>query len=154
LDGHGQRSDGPALTTSTTTADNILGLVFNATAWANMAVNTGASPATNLYAALHSADPTSAGTQSSNEIAYTSYGRVAVARTSAGWTVTGNAASPLANITFPTGTGGSGTATFASIGMSSSGAGIILWSGPIAPSIVVGNGVTPALTTASTVSIT
>jgi hypothetical protein len=142
------------VTTNTTTATNILDLVFNAVTWSNIAINATSAPATSLYAALHSADPTSSGTQSSNEISYTGYARVAVARTSAGWTVSGNAVSPAANITFPTGTGGSGTATYASIGMSSSGAGIILWSGPIAPSVVVGNGVTPALTTGSVVQIT
>jgi hypothetical protein len=54
---------------------------------------------------------------------------------------------------FPSGTGGSGTATFCSIGTASSGSGSIIWSGPIAPSIVTGNGVTPTLTTASVVSI-
>ena len=141
------------MTTSLTTADNLLLLVFNTTTWANIAINATSSPATNLYAALHSADPTSAGTQASNEVSYTSYARVAVARTSAGWTVTSNAVSPVANITFPTGSGGSVTATYASIGMSSAGSTIILWSGPISPSIVCGNGVTPALTNASTITI-
>ena len=141
------------MTTGAVTGNNILELVFNATAWSNIAANATGSPATSLYAALHSADPTSSGTQSSNEIAYTGYSRVAVARSSAGWTVYGNAVSPVANITFPTGTGGAGTATYASIGMSSGGAGVILWSGPVSPSIIVGNDITPALTTASTVSI-
>jgi hypothetical protein len=142
------------VTTSATTANNLLLLVFNATTWANIAINATSSPATSLYAALHTADPTSSGNQTTNEVAYTGYTRVAVARSGSGWTVTGDAVSPVANITFPTGTGGSGTATFASIGMLSSGAGIILWSGPISPSIVCGNGVTPALTTASTVTVT
>jgi hypothetical protein len=142
------------MTTNATTANNLLLLVFNATTWANIAVNATSSPATNLYVALHTADPTSSGNQSSSEVTYTGYARVAVARTNVGWTVTSNAVSPAANITFPTGTGGSGTATFASIGMLSTGAGIILWSGPISPTIVTGNGVTPALTTASTLTIT
>src|SRR5580704_17280866 len=135
------------MTTSTATANNLLLLVFNATTWANIAVNATSSPNTNLWVSLHTADPTASGNQSSSEVAYTSYARVAVARTSGGWTVTSNAVSPAANVTFPTGTGGSGTATFAAIGVASSGAGIILWSGPISPSVVCGNGVTPALTT-------
>lgn len=142
------------MTTSATTANNILLLYFNATAIANIAINATSSPATNLYCALHSADPTAAGTQNSNEIGYTSYARVAVARTGSGWTVTTNSVSPVSNVTFPTGTGGSGTATFASIGMLSSGAGIILWSGPISPAIVTGNGVTPVLTSASALTLT
>ena len=45
--------------------------------------------------------PADAGNQTTNETAYTSYARVAVARTSGGWTVTGNSVSPTANIDFP-----------------------------------------------------
>lgn len=135
---------------SNVTSNNVLKLVFNATNWANIADNTATSPATNLYAALHTADPTASGTQNSNEVTYTSYARVAVARTTGGWTASSaESTSPVANITFPAGTGGSGTATYWSIGMLSSGAGIILYSGTITPSIVTGNGVQPILTTAS-----
>lgn len=142
------------MTTSTQTANDILKLVLNATAWANIADNAASSPATNLYVALHTADPTAAGNQSSSEVTYTDYARVAVARTTGGWTAASSASSsPVAAITFPTGSGGSGTATYASVGMDASGAGIILWSGPITPSIVTGDGVTPQLTTASTVSM-
>ena len=141
------------MTTNATTANNLLLLTFNATTWANIAINATSSPATSLYVALHTADPTASGNQTSNEVAYTGYARVAVARTGSGWTVTSNAVSPVSNIVFPTGTGGSGTATFASIGMASSGAGIILWSGPISPAIVCGNGVTPALTSSSALTI-
>jgi hypothetical protein len=138
---------------STTTSNNWLKLLFNATAWANIADNAAASPLTNLYVALHTADPTAAGTQTSSEVTYTSYARVAVARTTGGWTASSAAStSPVAAVTFPAGTGGSGTATFWSIGTASSGAGTILYSGAITPSIVTGNGITPQLTTASTVT--
>ncbi|MEN6536065.1 MAG: hypothetical protein ABFD89_20560 [Bryobacteraceae bacterium] len=138
---------------STTTSNNVLNLIFSATAWANIAANAASSPATNLYVALHTADPGAGGTQSTNEVTYTSYARVAVARSGSGWTTSTVASvSPQAAIIFPAGTGGSGTATYASIGMLSSGAGIILYSGPISPSIVTGNGVTPQLSTASTIS--
>lgn len=138
---------------STTTSNNLLKLLLNATAWANIADNAASSPNTNLYVALHTADPGVGGTQSTSEIAYTSYARVAVARTTSGWTASTSASSsPVANITFPAGTGGSGTATYWSVGMLSSGAGIILYSGTITPSIVCGSGVTPQLTTASTIS--
>lgn len=136
-----------------TTSNNVLKLIFNATGWANIADNAASSPNTNLYVALHTADPTAGGTQSSNEVTYTSYARVAVARTTSGWTAaSAESTSPVGAINFPAGTGGSGTATFWSIGMLSSGAGIILYSGAISPSIVTGNGVTPSLTTASTVT--
>lgn len=138
---------------STAASNNLLKLIFNATAWANIADNAASSPNTNLYVALHTADPGVGGTQSTNEVTYTSYARVAVARTTGGWTASSAAStSPVGAITFPAGTGGSGTATYWSIGMLSSGAGAILYSGTISPSIVTGNGVTPSLTTASTVT--
>lgn len=136
-----------------TSSNNLLKLVFNATNWSLIADNTATTPLTNLFVALHTADPTAAGTQSSNEIAYTSYARVSVARTTSGWTASSaQSTSPVAAITFPAGTGGSGTATFWSIGTLTSGAGVILYSGAISPSIVCGSGVTPSLTTASTVT--
>lgn len=141
--------------TSTTTADNQLKLILQAVTWANIAINATSSPATNLYVALHTADPGVGGTQSTNECTYTGYARVAVVRTSSGWAVTTNSGSPVADITFPNGSGGSGTATYWSIGMSDTGvAGIILWSGPISPTIITGSGVQPSLTTASTIVVT
>ena len=62
--------------------NDILKLIFNATAIANIADNAASSPLTNLYASLHTADPGEAGDQTTNETSYTSYARVAVARTS------------------------------------------------------------------------
>ncbi len=132
-----------------------LKLIFNATAIANIADNAASSPLTNLFVALHTADPTAAGTQSSSEIAYTGYARVSVARTSGGWTVTSASVSPVAAITFGAMTAGAGgTATFWSVGVATSGATKILYSGAISPTISVVNGVTPQLTTASTVTET
>lgn len=131
---------------------DILELIFNATTWPDLAENDTTSPAANLYVSLHTSDPGEAGDQTTNEIAYTSYARVAVARTSGGWTVTGNSVSPVATITFPAGTGGSGTATHFGVGTLTSGAGQLLYSGTVTPNIVCGNGVTPTLTTASTIT--
>jgi len=132
--------------------NDFLKLVFNATAIANIADNAASSPLTNLYVSLHTADPGEAGDQTTSEIAYTSYARVAVARTTGGWTVTGNSVSPVANITFPTGTGGSGTATHVGVGTLSSGAGKLLYKGTLTPNIVCGNGIAPVVTTASTIT--
>lgn len=135
------------------TFDNdLLKLIFNATPIANIADNAATSPLTNLYVALHTADPGAGGSQTTSEAAYTSYARVAVARTSGGWTVTGASVSPAANITFPTATGGTEIETYWSVGTASSGTGKILYSGTISPSISVTTGVTPTLTTASTVT--
>ena len=108
---------------STTTNNDLLKLIFNATAIANIADNAATAPLTSLYVALHTADPGAGGTQATSEIAYTSYARVAVARTTGGWTAsTASSTSPVAAITFPAGTGGTGTATFFSIGVAVSGA--------------------------------
>lgn len=135
-------------------ANSMLLLIFNATLFANVAINATSSPITSIHASLHTADPGTAGDQTTSEIAYTSYARVAVARTSGGWTVTANVASPVAAITFPAGTGGSGTATHFGLGTVLSGAGVRLYSGTVTPNIVCGNGVTPSLSTASTVTET
>jgi hypothetical protein len=139
------------------TENAILLLIFNATAWSNYADNAAASPQTNIGVALHTADPGDAGSASTSEIAYTSYTRINVARTSGGWTVTAGSVSPLSAINFPTGTGGAGTASFFSTSKSNAtpptGAQAILWSGTVTPNIVCGSGITPQLTTASTITL-
>jgi len=129
-----------------------LELIFNGTAIANLADDAGTSPLTDLYLALHTADPGEAGNQETSECAYTSYARVAVARTSGGWTVTGNSVSPAANIDFPAATGGTETATHVSVGTAASGAGKILYYGAITPNIAISNGVTPRIGAGSTIT--
>lgn len=133
----------------------VLKILFNATALANVMDNAASSPLTNLYVSLHTADPTDAGSQTSSEATYTSYARVAVARTTGGWTVSGTSptsCSPVAAITFPACTGGTNTITHFGIGSLSSGAGTLYYSGTVTPNISVSNGVTPQLTTASTIT--
>jgi hypothetical protein len=132
--------------------NDILDLLFNATAIADLADNDATSPATNLYVSLHTGDPGEAGDQTTNECAYTSYARVAVVRTSGGWTVTGNSVSPAANIEFPAATGGSETATHFGIGTGSTGVGYLMYSGTVTDNIVISNGVTPRLTTATAIT--
>lgn len=105
-----------------TTRNDLLKLYFQATAIANIADNAATSPLTNLFVALHSAWPGSAGVQNTNEVAYTGYARATVARTSGGWTVSTNTVQPVANIDFGACTAGSATAMFASVGVASSGA--------------------------------
>lgn len=131
---------------------DLLELLFNATAIANIADNTATSPLTNLYVSLHTADPGETGTAVTSECAYTSYARVAVARTSGGWTITGNSVSPVANISFPAATGGTETATHFGIVSTASGAGVLYYSGTVTPNISISSGVTPVLTTASTIT--
>ena len=127
----------------------LLGLLFENTAIANLGDAGGlraSATAGSLYFSLHTADPGEAGDQTTSECTYTSYARVAVARSSAGWTVTGNAVAVDADVVFPAGSGGSGTATHWGLGTLSSGAGVLLYKGTISPNIVTGSGVTPRLT--------
>ena len=129
-----------------------LALIFNATPIANLADNAATSPLTNLFVSLHTADPGEAGTQSTSETTYTGYARVSVARTAGGFTVSGGSVSPVANIDFPACTGGTATITHFGIGVASSGATKLLYKGTVTPNISVSTGVTPRLTTASTVT--
>jgi hypothetical protein len=131
----------------------LLLLLFNNTNVANIGDATGlrgSTTAGSLYVSLHTADPGEAGTQATSEISYTGYARIAVARTSGGWTVTGNSVSPAAAITFGAMTAGTGgTVTHVGIGTDPSGAGTLLYSGTCSPNISVTTGVTPQLTTAT-----
>lgn len=97
-----------------------------------------------LYVSLHTADPGEAGNQATNEIAYTSYARVAVARSGSGWTVTADTVENAGAITFPASTGGSATATHFGIGTASSGAGKLLYSGALTASRLIESGDTPS----------
>jgi hypothetical protein len=135
--------------------NDLLLLVFNNTDAALIGDAAGlqnSATAGSLYFSLHTADPGEAGDQTTNEIAYTSYARVAVARSGAGFTVTANAVAPAAAVTFPAGTGGSGTATHFGIGASSSGAGKLLYKGALTPNVVCGSGVTPQINAGTVVT--
>lgn len=137
---------------SDTTESAILSLIFNATAWGNYADNAATTPQTNIAVGLNTADPGDSGTMSTSEIAYTSYARGSVARTSGGWTISGTSptqAALAATLSFAAGTGGSGTASFFTTGKTGGGAAAILFSGTVTPNIVTGAGVTPQLSTST-----
>lgn len=145
---------------SNTTEDAILKLIYQAVAWTDYAINHTTTPQTNVGISLHTADPLVAdtGDASTSEIGYTSYTRVNVVRTSGGWdNTTQGTIKPVANIDFPAGTAGSGTASHFATAKSNAtpptGAQAILWSGTVTPNIVCGNGVTPRLTNASTITL-
>lgn len=113
----------------------------------------GSTTAGSLFFSLHTADPGEAGTQTTSEISYTGYARVAVARSSGGFTVTANSVSPAATVGFGQMTAGAGgTASFFIVGAATSSTGKILYSGTITPNITVANGVTPQLTTATAIT--
>lgn len=131
---------------------DLLKLILNGTGIANIADNAASSPLTNLYASLHTADPGAGGSQTTSEAAYTGYARQAVARNSTGFTVSGTSATLTSSVIFPAATGGSETETFAAFGTASTGAGKILYRGPITPSLAVSSGVAPQLTTGTVVT--
>lgn len=125
-------------------------LLFNNTNIANLGDATGvrgSSTAGSLFVALHTADPGEAGNQTTSEATYTGYARVAVARSSAGWTISGTAPTQAANaavVTFGACTAGSNTITFFSVGDATSGTGEILASGALTASLAVSAGITPS----------
>lgn len=147
---------------------DILKLIFNGTAIASLAQNH-ASPATELFVALFTADPTEAGSFT-NEANYTGYARKGVPRLSngtTGWAVTvgtettaiGGASGAVAtnegNIQFGACTAGTNTITHAGICKSLSGTGTseLIIAGALTTSLAVSNGVTPQFA-AGTISFT
>lgn len=132
---------------------DLLGLIFNGTAIADIAENDATSPATSFYLSLHTADPGEAGNQTTSEISYTGYARVAVARNSGGFTVSGNTVNLTANQPFGIMTAGAGgTVTHFAVGIASSGTGKILYKGTVTPNLAVANGSIPELTTATNIT--
>lgn len=131
---------------SDTFENDLMLLVFNNTNAALIGDATGlrgSSVAGSLYIALHTADPGEAGDQTTSESAYTGYGRVAVARSAAGFTVTANAVANAAAVTFGACTAGSSTITYFSVGVAASGASKVLWRGTT-NSLAVSSGITPS----------
>lgn len=126
--------------------NELLLLIFNNTDAALIGDATGlrgSSSAGSLYVSLHTSDPGEAGTQTTNEAAYGSYARVAVARSGAGWTVSTNTVTNAALIQFPQCSSGSETETHFAIGTASSGTGKILYKGALSASLAVSSGIQP-----------
>jgi hypothetical protein len=141
---------------SNTFENDLLLLLFNNTNIANIGDATGvrgSSTAGSLYLSLHTSDPGEAGDQTTNEISYTGYSRKAVARSGAGFTVSGNSVVLAADQDFGKMTAGAGgTVTHFAVGTASSGTGKILYSGSVSPTIAVSNGTIPRLEAATSVT--
>lgn len=112
----------------------LLDLIFLNIAIPNIGDATGLRGSTvagSLFLSLHSADPGEIGTQATNEVTYTGYSRVAVARGAGGWTRVGNQVSPAANVDFGQCTANPSTYMYWAVGAQASGATMILYKGVI-----------------------
>jgi len=101
-----------------------------------------------LWIALHTAVPGEAGDQTTNEVAYTSYARVAIERKISEWSVVGNVVTNIAAVQFPTATGGSATATHFSVGVDNGatfGVNDVLCYGALPSPLTITSGVQPQL---------
>jgi hypothetical protein len=134
---------------------DMLKLIFQAIAIANLADNAAASPLGSLYLSLHTADPGETGLQNTSETTYTGYARLPVTRSAVGWTLSGTSPTQVAlaaNQDFGPDTAGTGTITHFGVGVAVSGATKLLYSGPVTPNIVLNVGVTPRLTTGTIIT--
>ena len=131
---------------SNTFENDLLLLIFNNTDITLIGDAAGlqnSATAGSLYVSLHTSDPDEAGDQTTNETTYTDYARVAVARSGAGWTVTGNAVANAALVQFPQCGVTGATLTHFGVGTDSSGAGKLLYSGALSASLAVSSGIQP-----------
>ncbi len=120
---------------------------FQNTAHANVGDATGVRGSTvagSFYISLHTADPGETGDQTTSETAYTNYARIAVARSSGAWTVTGDTASNAAAVTFAQCGASGATLTYFGVGSDVSGTGNLFFSGALTSQLIVSNGITPS----------
>lgn len=134
--------------------NDLLRLFFHGVAIDNLADNAAASPLTEFFVALHTADPGGAGNQSTNECAYTNYARQSIGRNDTDIDVTANVMSFNVNVPFPAGVSGDNeTITHVSVGVALGGATKIIAYGPYSPNQTVAEGVTPRVTDATTLTL-
>jgi len=141
---------------SNTLENELLLLLLNNSNIANVGDATGlrgSTTAGSFYLSLHTASPGETGTQSTSETSYGGYARVAVARSAAGWTITGSSASPTANIDFAEATSGTATITHVGLGTDLTGTGKLVLYGSLSPTISVTTGVIPRVKTTSTITL-
>lgn len=131
-------------------ANELLLLIFNGTAIANLADNAASSPITDWELSLHTAEPTTG--QDHNECTYTGYAREAVSRSGSGFVVTTNSVSLAAQIDFGEVTAGTESATYLGIGTAHTGAGVLKYAFPLSPAISIVVGQIPRIKTTSTIT--
>jgi hypothetical protein len=123
----------------------ILDLIFLGTTWDGIAENDTTSPNTSLYVSLHTADPGEAGTQATNETAYTNYARVAVGRSGSGFSRSGSTITNVGAVAFAQcGATPGASLTHFGVGLGSSGATVLIASGALTAPLAISTGVTPS----------
>ena len=128
---------------STNTCNRVLQLIFNAVGWPNVADNAATAPLANLFVSLHTADPGIGNAQTTNEVAYTNYVRIAVVRTAAGWTVATNSAVNTALAQFAQCGVTGDTASHVAVGSAVSGAGNVLYAGALSAALAIALNIQP-----------
>jgi len=131
---------------STAASNSILALMYNATTWANVAVNATVAPLTDVFVSLHVGALTPAtGTQSDQETAYSNYLRVAKARSVAGWTApSGGATENEGSVQFAQCGVTGAVLTYVATGTTATGSAGIAWHyGLLNSPLTVSNGITP-----------
>lgn len=128
--------------------DDLLDLIFTNVAAPNVGDAGGLQPSVadgNWWISLHTGNAISdtSTLQTDNEAAYTNYTRIAVIRTTAGWTVASGTATNDAAITFPQSGSGPETETDVGLGFASAGAGVLQIFSTLDADLIVNNLVTP-----------
>jgi len=133
---------------STVCCNNILGLMYIATPWANVADNASSSPLTTVTLALAKVTGAVGDTMSTNKADYTNYVAKTVARSAAGWTLGTRSVSNTAQVTFDQ-CGASGNTIVAAKTGVGSGAVDVWHYGDLNAPIIVSNLITPVFTIGS-----
>lgn len=126
--------------------------IFNGGTIPGLAANDPA--VSSLFISLHTASPGAAGTANTNEIAYTGYARVAVARSIGGWVVTDSSVSPAAVTEFGecTTAGTNLNATHVGISTAGTGAANLVYFGALDEPINIVRGTIPRINPTSIVT--
>jgi hypothetical protein len=127
-----------------TFASYLAALIFTGDDIPGIADNAASSPISDIEVSLHTASPAS-GNQTTSEATYTSYARVAVARSVSDYNETAGLVENDDPIVWPKATGGSSAVTHVACGTAHSGSGVVLVSGALTASLVVSNGVVPSI---------
>ena len=127
--------------------NGLLSLIFENANYANVGDGTGlrgSSTAGVFWISLHEAGVDDTSNQTTSEANYTGYGRVSVARSTSGWSVTSGVADNDAAITFGACSSGSDTIHSFGIGSDETSTGNLFMWGDLTADLAVSAGITPS----------